>query len=74
MAYQELLYGLNVIFPQAIVPGMLGLRSFSPFARKQDFEELRREVSHEEQVDKGIRPDCWTSDRLRTDVRTSRGI
>lgn len=74
MAYQELLYGLNVIFPQAIVPGRLELRPFSPFAWKQDFEELRDEVLHEKQVDKGIWPDCRTSNRLHTYIWAPRRI
>ena len=46
-AYVQSLYGLKVIFPQAIVPGRLELRPFSPFAWNQELEELPQGVLHE---------------------------
>ena len=46
-AYVQFLYGLKVIFPQAIAPGRLGLRPFCPFAWKLELEELRQEVLDE---------------------------
>ena len=47
MAYVEFLRGLKLIFPQANAPGRMEPRLFSPFDRKQDFEELRHEVFDE---------------------------
>ena len=47
MAYVEFLQSLKLIFPQANAPGRLEFRLYSPFDRKQDFEELRHEVFDE---------------------------